>query len=484
MTRYPKAGKGSPWKVKELAAIPAEWKGDTISDSGGLSGEIRTRQDGSVSIRFKYGFRWQGKTVWHQCGTYPDTGIAEIRAERDKARQQVAEGINPTDAKKAARIEAQAAIAATIAAAERQAAENLTVADLFEAWLIDGVRREDGNAELRRSFAKDVLPVVGKKMIRELSKQDLLAVLRAAKKRGLNRTLVILNNDMRQMLRWAEKHKPWRGLMSDGNPADLMTPKVLDDLKLLDADYNEVRDRTLSPAEVRELRDIFAKLESDYDALPEGQKYSGIRPVNQRVQCAVWICLSTLCRIGELLMSEWQHIDLEAGTWFIPAANTKGRHRKRKDNNVTLSPFARRQFEVLHKLTGATPYVFPNTKGDGHVCTKTVSKLVGDRQCKFKNRSKPLSGRQHNDTLVLAGGANGEWTPHDLRRTGSTMMQSLGVVPDIIDLCQGHAVEAPKVRGAYQHYDYAREKAEAWRLLGERIEALLTADNVLEFRRA
>src|SRR5690606_6433132 len=104
-----------------------------------------------------------------------------------------------------------------------------------------------------RSFAKDVLPIIGKKTIRELSKQDLLAVLRTAKKRGLNRTLVILNNDTRQMLRWAEKHKPWRGLMADGNPADLMTPKVLDDLKLLDADYDEVRNRTLSPAEVREI---------------------------------------------------------------------------------------------------------------------------------------------------------------------------------------------------------------------------------------
>src|SRR5690606_11113522 len=116
----------------------------------------------------------------------------------------VSQGIDPGAAKKAARIEAQAAISATIAESERQAAENLTVTDLFEAWLIDGVRREDANAELRRSFPMDVLPVIGKKMIQELSKQDLLSVLRTAKKRGLIRTLVILNNDMRLMLRWAE----------------------------------------------------------------------------------------------------------------------------------------------------------------------------------------------------------------------------------------------------------------------------------------
>lgn len=475
--------KATKWTIKELQSLTADDDGKVKREPDGIVTKVRAGKLG-ITVSFRYEWFAEGKKHDHALGSWPKKILAELRAERDRAKNTAAKGINPGAAKKAAKIEAQAAIAATIAEAERQAAENLTVADLFEAWLIDGVRREDGNAELRRSFAKDVLPVIGKKTIRELSKQDLLAVLRTAKKRGLNRTLVILNNDTRQMLRWAEKHKPWRGLMADGNPADLMTPKVLDDLKLLDADYDEVRNRTLSPAEVRELRDIFVKLESEYDALPEGQKYSGIRPVNQRVQCAVWICLATLCRIGELLMSEWQHIDLEAGTWFIPAANTKGRHRKRKDNNVTLSHFARRQFELLHKLTGATPYVFPNTKGDDHVYTKTVSKLVGDRQCKFKNRSKPLSGRQHNDTLVLADGANGEWTPHDLRRTGSTMMQSLGVLPDIIDLCQGHVIEAPKARGAYQHYDYANEKAKAWHLLGERIEALLAADNVLEFRHA
>lgn len=475
--------KTTRWTIKELQSLTTSDDGKVRREPDGIVTKVRAGKRG-ITVAFRYEWFAGGKKHDYSLGSWPKKTLAELRTERDLAKATVSQGIDPGAAKKAARIEAQAAIAATIAESERQAAENLTVTDLFEAWLIDGVRREDANAELRRSFAKDVLPVIGKKMIRELSKQDLLSVLRTAKKRGLNRTLVILNNDMRQMLRWAEKHKPWRGLMADGNPADLMTLKVLDDLKLLDADYNEVRDRTLSPAEVRELRDIFAKLESDYKALPKGQKYSGIRPVNQHVQCAVWICLSTLCRIGELLMSEWQHIDLEAGTWFIPAANTKGRHRKRKDNNVTLSPFARRQFEVLHKLTGATPFVFPNTKGDSHVYTKTVSKLIGDRQCRFKNRSKPLSGRQHNDTLVLAGGANGEWTPHDLRRTGSTMMQSLGVVPDIIDLCQGHVIEAPKVRGTYQHYDYAKEKAEAWHLLGERIEALLTADNVQEFRRA
>ncbi|WPN49169.1 tyrosine-type recombinase/integrase [Pseudomonas sp. P8_241] len=471
MTRYPKAGKGGEWKVKELQAIPADWKGDTISDGGGLSGEVRVKADGSISIRFKYAFRWHGKVAWHQCGTFPDTGVANIRTERDRARQKVAEGINPSVEKKANRIKEQAANEAVIAEAERKATENLTVADLFDEWLKDGVARQDGNAELRRSFGKNVLPFIGEKALRDLTEKDLLAVLRALRARGLNRGVVILNNDMGQMLRWAEKRKPWRGLMIDGNPAELVEVK-----KLLDHDYQEQRDRVLCADEIRELRDIFERMERDYAALPAGQKYSGVRPLERKAQLALWICLSTLCRIGELLKGEWQHVDLENGTWLIPAQNTKGQRGKRQDHHVFLSPFALRHFRELHTLTGETSYLFPATNNTDHVDLKSISKRVGDRQEKFKNRSKPLSGRRHDNTLVLNQGTKGEWTPHDLRRTGATMMQELGVTLEIIDRCQNHLLGGSKVRRHYLHHDYASEKRNAWRILGERLEMLANSD--------
>lgn len=342
------------------------------------------------------------------------------------------------------------------------------MADLFDEWIRDGVSRQDGNTELIRSFKKDVLPLIGKKPLRSLTEKDLLTVLRSVKARGLNRTVVIRSKDIGQMLRWGEKRKPWRTLMADGNPADL-----IDVSKLLDHDYEEQRDRLLSPDEIRELRDIFERLERDYEALPAGQKYSGIRPVNPRVQCAVWICLSTLCRIGELLKSEWRHVDLEKGTWFIPAEATKGHKGKRQDHHVFLSAFALEQFKRLHKETSDTPFCFPSKDGENHVDTKTVSKLIGDRQCRFKNRSKPLAGRHHDDSLVLSNGIKGEWTPHDLRRTGATMMQELGVTLEIIDRCQNHLLGGSKVRRHYLHHDYAKEKTEAWGLLGERLEATL-----------
>ncbi|MBT2336244.1 integrase [Variovorax paradoxus] len=140
------------------------------------------------------------------------------------------------------------------------------------------------------------------------------------------------------------------------------------------------------------------------------------------------------------------------------------------------------ELQALHELTGKTDWCFPATQREGHVFVKSVSKQVGDRQTRFKNR-KPLARRRNDDSLVLAGGKTGEWTPHNLRRTAATMMQALRVSPDVIDRCQNHVLSGSKVRRHYLHHDYADEKREAWRLLGKRIDTILSANNVVPLQR-
>ena len=102
---------------------------------------------------------------------------------------------------------------------------------------------------------------------------------------------------------------------------------------------------------------------------------------------------------------------------------------------------------------------------------------------RFKSR-QPLSHRRNDDSMVLSDGVNGEWTPHDLRRTAATMLQALGVSPDVIDRCQNHVLPGSKVRRHYLHHDYADEKRAAWQMLGERIDDILNVGNVLALQRA
>jgi integrase len=107
---------------------------------------------------------------------------------------------------------------------------------------------------------------------------------------------------------------------------------------------------------------------------------------------------------------------------------------------------------------------------------------IGDRQTRFKKSRdgtprRPMKNRRHDNTLVLGGGVHGAWTPHDLRRTGATVMQSLGVPLDIIDRCQNHVLQGSKIRRHHLHHDYAHEKRDAWNLLGERISLILNGAN-------
>ena len=479
MTRYPASGKGNNWTVLELKAITALWKGDSVADGGGLTGEVRVSGGSHVTVPFKFAFKWNGKVSWHYCGIYPQNSMATIRKIRDEARASVRTGIDPRAKKISDRIIEQEMVQAKIAEAkqkkinaEAEIAKNLTFQDLFDVWIVDGVSRADGNLSIKMIFKKHALPSLAKIPVSKISDGDLLKVYRTIANQSKYRTAVMLSKDIGQMLRWAEKRQPWRVLMLNGNPSELV-----DIEKLLPSDYQEERERYLSHDEIRKLKSIFTEGEVAYKKALN--KYEVTRPLIKETQIALWLCLSTLCRIGEQLMTEWKHVDFEARTWIIPKENVKGTRRNKQEQLVYLSEFSLAQFKQLHAITGESKWAFPaavNSKkhNNNHVCVKSVSKQVGDRQTQFKQRTKELSKRVNNNNLVLG---MEDWTPHDLRRTGSTMMQELGISLDVIDRCQNHVLAGARVRRHYLHHEYADEKRKAWHMLGKRLDAILKSSN-------
>jgi len=318
MTRYPKQGKGRRWTVAELKAIQASWKGDTLSDGDGLSGEVRVARDGAVSVRWKYAFKCERKVHWFQPGTWPTVSLDEIRTRRDNARRILQEGINPNAYKAAASIEAQRQVEAVVREEAERKAADATTQDLFDDWIQHGVKRGDANASLARSFEKDVLPHIGKTAVRLLTEAQLRDVLLGLVDRGVNRTAQLTCTNIQQMFRWAEKRKPWRQLLAEGNPADLLE---IEKIVSQDYDLDNVRTRVVSDEELQELSRKFAEARTNYDAALPGDKYNIPRPLKRESELAVWICLCTLSRIGETLKAEWEHVDLENRTWFIPAEN-------------------------------------------------------------------------------------------------------------------------------------------------------------------
>ena len=122
----------------------------------------------------------------------------------------------------------------------------------------------------------------------------------------------------------------------------------------------------------------------------------------------------------------------------------------------------------LHELSGEGEWCYPASRGNGHICPKTITKQITDRQRtdgNLKNRSKNISA------LTLFKGV---WKPHDLRRTGATLMNALGVLSEVAERCLNH-MEENKIKRIYQRYGYEIEMRQAWEKLGERLDLLTRA---------
>lgn len=325
-----------------------------------------------------------------------------------------------------------------------QEAENLTVTQLYEAWFAT-TRRKDGGAEITRSFNRDVLPTLGPMKLRDLEEGHIRALLKPISDRGTNRTAVALLNNLKQMFNWSNGRKPWKLLVDDPTcnlkPEDITQPG-----------YEEVeRDRVLSHDEIKAL----------VRQLPAAR-------LIKTTEYAIWIVLSCCTRIGETIMAEWKDIDLATGIWHIPESNTKG---KAPSHTVYLSAFAIRQFEALKTITGGGKWCFPSEDGTSHLNEKAPTKQIGDRQASLR-ASKPLINRSKGVSSLVLGSE--KWTPHDLRRTGATLLQTVDVDQHVIERMMNHA-EQNRMQRIYQQHDYADEQRQAWAKLGELLTTLTTA---------
>ena len=463
--------KKSTWSHYELDSNIDDWVGDRLSESPGLVGVVRKNASGSISVDFKYGMKWNGKGTTFYCGSYPSMSMSEIRDVRNEAKKLLKKGVDPRVEKVAARIEMQEEAQAALEREATRNANSLTVKDMFDEWLaLKGISRINDNKSIRQVFKKYIHNSIGSVEVRLLEERHLTKIYQKIVSDGKNTTAYELSKDVKQMLAWAEKRKPWRQLMSDGNPANLV-----DIWKILPTNFTKVRERVLSVDELLKIKSKFLDLERNYKEAPS--KYGVERPLKKEAQIALWITLGCLTRIGETLKAEWKHVDFEARTWFIPKENTKknGKKDTRTDHTIYLSDYALSKFRELLKFTGDSRWVFPARYLDGHVDEGTVSKQVGDRQIKFKSRTRKLKYRVENNSLVVG---EIEWTPHDLRRTGSTMMQELGVDREIINLCQHHKV-GTAIDQHYLKYKYKDRQLDAWKKLGFHLAALLESENVV-----
>ena len=402
-----------------------------ITDGDGL--QLRIAADGTKTWLVRY--MLDGRERQYRLpALYGDgngkLGLKEAREQSALIRSMARQGID-------IQVKLETERKAALKQQEIEAEKSKTLLDLFEEW-VKTVSRKDEGKDLRRIFTSDVFPIASRLNLSDVQPEHIETMLRKVVDRGANRVAVLLFADLKQMFRWGSQRRAWKNLFED--------PTSEVELKsLLPKSYSGAeRTRTLSDSEIRELT----------NKLP----VSGLTP---KSQIAIWLMLSTCTRVGELVKARWEEIDFETGIWIIPKENAKNG----KQHTVFLSDFAKQKFEQLQGLSISETWCFPDKSNSKHICVKSTTKQIHDRQLSVHGR-KPLKNRsKRSDALILE---NGEWTPHDLRRTGATLMQSLKVDPMVIERVLNH-VEQNKLRRTYQTFDYSELKKEAWYKLGQQL---------------
>lgn len=146
------------------------------------------------------------------------------------------------------------------------------------------------------------------------------------------------------------------------------------------------------------------------------------------------LLILTAQRRTEVASMRWDDLDLDAGMWTIPAADTKGERR----HFVPLSAAA---VQTLKPLPRLGVHVF-TTDGRTHMANYAKVKIRLDAY------------------VAASGGRVAAWRLHDLRRSAATHMVRLGIREEVVGRVLNHAVKGVTAR-VYALHSYAPEKRQA-----------------------
>ena len=325
-------------KLSATAVKTAKPKDKTtrMADGGGLYLEIRPT--GSKYWRMKY--RFAGKEKLLAIGTYPDVTLADARKARDKAKEQLAEEVDPSMAKQLERQLGQQVAANTFQLVAQEWLERVHQHDVVP----DHYQRN------RRRLERDAFPVLGKRPLSEITAAELLTCLRRIEERGHVETAHRVKTLCGQVFRYG---------ISTGRAERDPTPDLRGALR---PSKTKNHPALTDPKEVAEL----LRAIDGYGGLPVTIAALKLAPL-------------VFTRPGELRHARWADIDLEDATWSFVASKT---------DEPLIVPLPTQAVEILrdlYGLTGRSEFVFPGARSNKRPMSNVALKAALDRMG-FKNK--------------------------------------------------------------------------------------------------
>lgn len=388
-----------------LKALKPKDKPYTLADERGLYVEVFPT--GGIVWRYRYrlGTRREKLTL----GKYPALTLKNARLKRDEAAQAAALNKSPAQQKRLAKLGSAGAT---------------TVTEFGERFFREVVSKDRADTTIpRRYFDKNIVPAIGAKPVRDVTTEDVRAIIWKKKDEGFDAAAGQVRGVLKRLFDYAMTV----GLVSV-NPVLALPMRHVHRAKS--------RDRALSPDEIRLF--LRAAIESN---------------IRRQFKLALHLILLTMVRKSELLLARWEHVDFDAAEWHIPAEHSK----TGKPHVVYLSRQSREMFRELHVLAGGSHLVLPGR-----------SSLL-----------QPFAANALNDALKVAliGQDIPAFTIHDLRRTASTLLHENGWPSDVVEKALNHTIGG--VRGVYNRAEYEPQRRQMLQFWADYIEQLLTTGKVI-----
>lgn len=303
--------------------------GDKYSDGDGMY--LHVKEAGKY-WRMNYRFMDKQKTL--ALGVYDEISLAKARKRRDKARELLADGQDPSSAKQDEQQAKQAEAANTF---ERVAREWLEKTSASRA----AITQE----KVQTWLEKDVFPHIGHMPMRSIGPRDVLdKVVRRMEQRGVIDTAHRIKQLCGQVFRYA--------VVTGSAERD-----VTSDLK--DALQKKVKVHHAAVTEPKAAGELMRAIYG----------YTG----HPTTVAALKLAPLVFVRPGELRTAEWAEIDLEAAEWRIPGS-------KMKMGNDHIVPLCKQAVDILRgiqPLTGGGRYVFPSIRtGQRPMSENTVNSAL------------------------------------------------------------------------------------------------------------
>ncbi|RQR33951.1 DUF4102 domain-containing protein [Burkholderia sp. Bp9143] len=297
-----------------------------LFDGGGMF--LLVTPAGQRYWRLKY--RVNGKEKLLALGVYPDVSLAVARKKRDEAREKLAAGIDPNEAKREVKRTARIAAASSFEAVAREWFDNQRA-----GWT------ETYAEKVIHSLEIDAFPKIGSRPIASIEAPEMLEIIRAIEARGVRETAKRLLQRSRAVFQYAIM----TGRCTRNPSADIDAETIL---KKGPGVQHMAR---VKPLEIPQLmRDIAA--------------YPG-EPVTR---LALELMALTFVRTKEMIRAQWAEFDETAAEWRIPP----DRMKMRDPHIVPLSGQSLAVLMQLRQINGDRPHVFYSVHGRAPISNNTM----------------------------------------------------------------------------------------------------------------